>query len=133
VDNRLRKKLDRLAKDYCANRIEDKCLLTGRKCIFSELHGSPTCKYMQEAVLPAHEVLAKEYYRSYGVKTNNDVKGCERCGTPFIKRSPAHKYCSDCSAEKVRQSKRESERKRRAKHGINMAKKFSNDADSIYS
>jgi hypothetical protein len=111
MDNRLRKKLDRLAKDYCANRIEDTCLLTGRKCIFSELHGSPTCVYMQEAVLPVHEVLAKEYYRTYGVKTDNDVKSCERCGTPFVKRNNAHKYCSDCAAARKRDSTRESVRK----------------------
>lgn len=114
MDSKLQRKIERIAKYNCANYVDKGCLLTGSLCVFSIVHGAPSCVWAQEALLPTNPLLESEYYASFKRKSLITKDQCISCGTSFIKRGNAHRFCSDCSAKKIRQSKRESARKKRA-------------------
>jgi len=120
-ESKVKTKIRNLAKSKCANHCGNNgCILEpdGQETCRYDREGSVghiRCLYFEHCVLPADELLDREYWSELTGDRQNveNVTKCS-CGERFIKRSNRHKYCDDCAKRKARDRNREHMRKQRS-------------------
>ncbi|MED0892759.1 cysteine-rich VLP protein [Aneurinibacillus migulanus] len=110
MDSKLQRKIEKLMRDHCANYLNGGCLLTDGPCVFSQVHGAPSCRYAQGSVLPAFPDVEEAYYNSFGKSKRKNIGTCDMCGESYTKCSNRQKFCHSCRerAEKESRRKRDS-------------------------